>query len=75
MPENLTTLTVEQFKLVCIDDEKFTDAAIKILFVRVVIESENDLEEIVLILQKYRPSLIDELFGFDKIQPKNITNT
>ena len=61
MPKNMFTLTVEQFKLACIDDETFTDTEVKILLDKVIITTEKDIENLMTFLEKYRPKLVDEL--------------
>lgn len=55
-------LTVEQFKLACVMDDKFTDDQVWVLMQSVVLGSEEDVREFATILHKYRPALERRLF-------------
>src|SRR3989344_7093179 len=55
-------LTVEQFKLACISDDKFTDEQVWALMQNVVLGSEDDVLEFAAILNKYRPNLERRFF-------------
>ncbi len=63
------TLTVEEFKLACISDDKLTDEQVEILMNMVVLNSEEDVLEFCAILHKYRPAL-EEKFATEIIEKK-----
>ncbi len=49
--------TLQEFKLVCIACEEFTDAETEILMQNVALESEEDVVEFFAMLKHYRPEL------------------
>jgi len=55
-------LTVEQFKLACISDEKLTDNQVWVLMQNVQLGSEEDVREFAAVLHKYRPNLERRFF-------------
>jgi len=59
--ENKNTLTVENFKLLCLSDSEMTDEEIRVYFGMVPIKSEEEILEICNILHKYRPKVEKKL--------------
>ncbi len=57
------TYTVEEFKLACISDDVLTDVQVQVLMQNVMLNSEEDVEEFVGILFKYRPALAKRFFS------------
>lgn len=49
--------TLQEFKLVCISCEEFTDADTEVLMEDVILESEDEVMELFAMLKTYRPEL------------------
>lgn len=54
-------ISLQQFKLICILQDEFTDEEVSQLMLEVIIESEEDLKEFCGVLHKYRPEIEDGL--------------
>lgn len=53
-------MTVQEFKLAALDLE-ITDAEVEKLFLKTQVVSEEDIQEALAILQRYRPNLVNTL--------------
>ena len=49
--------TLQEFKIVCVSCEEFTDDEAEVLMKNVQFESEDDVVEFFAMLKKYRPEL------------------
>ena len=59
---DIQKLSVEQFKLACVSDDVLTDDQVMVLARRVVLNSEDDVREFAVVVNKYRPNLERRFF-------------
>lgn len=59
-------MSVEQFKLVCIDSTNFTDEQVALLIPSIHMTTDQEVTEYVRILKTYRPNLAKTFLANDQ---------